>query len=81
MRRNRKKNKKRCPLTPPGGKEQCPLEPASGTGRNSEKPEMLIVRSEHRSWITIAITAFGALLLRYLRTVRERVRTAKKRTT
>ena len=76
-RKNKKKN--RCPLTPPGGKEQCPLAPAQGAGRRSGKPETVVVRSDHRSWITIAITGFGALLLRYLRTVRERVRTAKKR--
>jgi hypothetical protein len=33
---------------------------------------VLVVRTEKRSWITLAITAFGAVLLRYLKTVRER---------
>jgi hypothetical protein len=33
---------------------------------------VIVTRTERRSWITLAITAFGALLLRYLKTVRER---------
>ncbi len=34
--------------------------------------QVLVVRTDRRSWIMIAITAFGALLLRYLKIVRER---------
>lgn len=34
--------------------------------------QVLVVRTDRRSWIMIAVTAFGALLLRYLKTVRER---------
>ena len=41
-------------------------------GRPQHQSGVLVVRSERRSWITIGITAFGALLLRYLKTVRER---------
>jgi hypothetical protein len=46
-------------------------QPRQGPGA-VKNPQVLLVRSERRSWITIAITAFGALLLRYLKTVRER---------
>ncbi len=43
------------------------------TGRSDSKPTpTLVIRTERRSWITIAISAFGAVLLRYLKTVRER---------
>jgi hypothetical protein len=40
---------------------------------------MVVVRTERRSWLTIAITGFGALLLRYLKAVRERGRTQRNR--
>jgi hypothetical protein len=70
----------RCPLATPGRNEGCPLEPAAEElSRRSEPPSVLIVRTERKSWFTIAITGFGALLLRYLKTVRERCRTTKKR--
>jgi hypothetical protein len=65
-----KRPKSQCPLTPPGTKEKCPLQPPNpprgGLG------SIIVSRTDKRSWITIAITGFGALLLRYLRTVRER---------
>jgi hypothetical protein len=38
---------------------------------------MVVVRTERRSWFTLAITGFGALLLRYFKTVRERARTVR----
>jgi hypothetical protein len=37
-----------------------------------ERSTTLVVRTERRSWFTIALTGFGAILLRYLKTVRER---------
>ena len=39
---------------------------------------IVVVRTEKRSWLAIAITGFGALLLRYLRVVRERNRQLRK---
>jgi hypothetical protein len=75
----KQKRSSRCPLTPPGSAEPCPLTP---TNRKHGKPgqsEVVIVRTERRSWITLAITGFGALLLKYLKTVRERGRTIKGR--
>ena len=33
---------------------------------------MVVTRTERRSWMALAITGFGALLLRYFKTVRER---------
>jgi hypothetical protein len=36
-----------------------------------------IVRTDRRSWIAIAITGFGAFILRYLRVVRERGRSLR----
>ena len=53
-------------------KNKCPL------AQPGEKSE-IVIRTERRSWLTIAITGFGALLLRYLRTVRERARTQRNR--
>ena len=41
--------------------------------------EVVVVRTERRSWITLAITGFGALLLRYLKMVRERGQTVRKK--
>jgi hypothetical protein len=73
----RKKNK--CPLNPPGTNEPCPLQPAISKPTERREPAMIVVRTERRSWLTIAITGFGALLLRYLKTVRERARTERKR--
>ena len=68
----RKKNK--CPLVPPNRNDKCPLE---GSQHSREQPSVLVVRTERRSWITLAITGFGALLLRYLKTVRERGQTVR----
>ena len=62
----------KCLLTRPGKDEKCPLQPTGSRQRTSPGPGVLVIRTERRSWITIAITAFGALLLRYLKTVRER---------
>jgi hypothetical protein len=73
------KRKPRCPLTPPGTNERCPLEPSKGPGVSSQEPPVVVVRTERRSWITIAITGFGALLVRYLKTVRQRRQTGKKK--
>jgi len=39
------------------------------------KPEagtIVLIRTEKRSWLALAITGFGAFLVRYIRTVRER---------
>jgi hypothetical protein len=38
----------------------------------SGREPVMVSRTDKRSWIILAITGFGALLLRYLRTVRER---------
>jgi hypothetical protein len=74
-----KPKRNQCPLTPPGSGEPCPLTPATRTGPKADPPAVVVVRTERRSWFTLAITGFGALLLRYLRTVRERARTTKRR--
>ena len=73
------KRKPRCPLNPPGTNERCPLEPATGPGAGNQQPPVVVIRTERRSWITIAITGFGALLVRYLKTVRQRRQTGKKK--
>jgi hypothetical protein len=73
-----KQPKNRCPLTPLGADPTCPLQPTQTTRRGSGPPSVVVVRTERRSWITIAITAFGALLLRYLKTVRERGGTVRR---
>ena len=38
-----------------------------------------VLRSDRRSWFSVAITGFGAVLLQYLKTVRERARTVRNR--
>ena len=63
-----KRKKSRCPLVP-DGKDSCPLQQA----------QVVIVRTERRSWLTLAITGFGARLVRYLKTVRERRRIGRKK--
>ena len=40
---------------------------------------VVLVRSERRSWIALAVTAFGALLVRYFKSVRERSHTTRPR--
>jgi len=40
--------------------------------RKGPSGEMIVVRTERRSWVTVVITAFGGLLVRYLRHIRER---------
>jgi hypothetical protein len=77
MKRKQKNN--RCPLAQPGRDEKCPLETARMPGGTANPAQVVVVRTERRSWLTIAITSFGALLLRYLKTVRERARTDRKR--
>jgi hypothetical protein len=75
-----KHRKQQCPLLPVKGKDVCPLEgPMHSSGRSPEPPAMVVVRTERRSWFTLAITGFGALLLRYLRTVRERASTVRRK--
>ena len=37
-----------------------------------DKATVVVVRTDKRSWLALAITGFGAFLLRYVRTVRER---------
>jgi hypothetical protein len=69
-----KKKRNKCPLTPPGSAEPCPLKTGQGSARGGGQTVVTVSRTERRSWITIAITAFGALVLRYLKTVRERGR-------
>ena len=64
-----KRKKSKCPLVP-DGKESCPLQPPQVPGHGHD--QVVIVRTERRSWLTLAITGFGALLVRYLKTVRER---------
>lgn len=56
--------------------KKCPAQSAAG-GRPGQ-PATVVVRTERRSWITLVITGFGALLLRYLKTVRERGHTVRK---
>ena len=68
---------KQCPLVPAGAKEICPLKPAALRQRSGGQGGMVVVRTEKRSWFTVAITGFGALMLRYLKTVRERAHTVR----
>ncbi len=74
-----KHKNKQCPLAPIAAKQDCPLKPALPRERSTEQPSLLVVRTERRSWFTIAITGFGALLLRYLRTFRERAGTTPRK--
>ncbi len=71
----------KCLLKPSGANRECPLESTvtATADRRSAPPSVVVVRSDRRSWITIAITAFGAVLLRYLRIMRERRNTLRKR--
>ena len=62
----------KCSLVPPDRTERCPLTPAKGSPRGKDQPSEVVVRTERRSWMAPAITGFGALLLRYFKTVRER---------
>ena len=74
------KMKTKCPLVPPARRSGCP--PAASDSRQrqhqNEQPALVITRTERRSWVALAITGFGALLLRYFRTVRERGQTVRK---
>ena len=67
-----KSQKNKCPLTPVGSSQKCPLEPAKTRSSKRSDHPVVLSRTERRSWITLVVTAFGALLLRYLKTVRER---------
>ena len=67
-----KQKRTHCPLTPPGRVEPCPLTPA--TRKDGKPGEVLVIRTGRRSWFTLAITGFGAVLLRYLKTVREKAK-------
>ena len=67
-----KHSKTKCPLNPPNSKEPCPLEPSQDAQRGPSPGSIVVSRTEKKSWLTLAITGFGALLLRYLKTVRER---------
>jgi hypothetical protein len=40
---------------------------------------VLLLRSEKRSWFSVAITGFGGVLVQYLKTVRERLRAVRTR--
>ncbi len=53
--------------------------PTLAASRESLHPDktVIVVRTEKRSWFALAITGFGALLLRYFKTVRQRARTAR----
>jgi hypothetical protein len=64
-----KPKRNQCPLAPPQSKGNCPLKSTQG---EAQQPPVVVMRTERRSWFTLAITAFGAVLLRYLKTVRER---------
>jgi hypothetical protein len=44
---------------------------------NAPRPPVLVIRTDRRSWLVLAISGFGAVLLRYLRVVRERGRTLR----
>jgi hypothetical protein len=66
-----KQPKKECPALQ---KAACPLRQAS---KPNPPPALVIVRTERKSWFTIAITGFGAVLLRYFRVVRERGRSLR----
>jgi hypothetical protein len=39
----------------------------------------VLLRSEKRSWFSVAITGFGGVLVQYLKTVRERLRAVRTR--
>ena len=69
----------KCPLVPPDRTERCPLTPAKASPRAKDQPSVVVVRTERRSWMALAITGFGALLLRYFKTVRERSKTENKK--
>lgn len=67
-----KMKKNKCPLVPRDRNEPCPLTPSTGSVRAGDPPAVVVTRTERRSWMALAITGFGALLLRYFKTVRER---------
>ena len=76
MKKLRRKTQQ-CPLTS-AADESCPLQTGPTTAQRGQPPSVVVVRTERRSWITLAITGFGAILLRYLRTIRERHQTVQK---
>jgi hypothetical protein len=61
----------------PGGVKQRSL-PQAVTEPPAEKGVVLL-RSEKRSWFSLAITGFGGVLVQYLKTVRERLRAVRTR--
>ena len=73
-----KRPNRTAPFNRTPGKGTCPLRPAEDGGCASDPPAVLVIRTERRSWFTLAITGFGALLLRYLKTVRERAWESRK---
>src|SRR5690349_8630958 len=73
--------------SPPPGDSQRPR-PQSPMKQTKQRPlrakherpaPVVLVRSERRSWIALAVTAFGALLVRYFKSVRERSHTTRPR--
>jgi hypothetical protein len=64
---------KRCPILP-GSIPACPFDaPVRGRERPGP-PGTLIVRTERRSWLVLALTGLGAIFVRYLRIVHDHAR-------
>ena len=63
---------RRTKLLPVCQKQGSPAPAGTAQDQTPSEPPFLVVRTERRSWITIVFTGFGALLLRYLKTIRER---------
>ena len=55
---------------PPVTSLSSPLERDERRRAGKQPPALLVVRTEKRSWLVVAITGFGAVILRYLRIVR-----------
>jgi hypothetical protein len=53
------------------GPHECPAQDISNIRVRRSSPS-LVIRTERRSWFILAITGFGALLLRYWKSIRER---------
>lgn len=70
--KNLKRDKHKRALVPVQ-KVHSPLDRSTARHR----PDVVVIRTEKRSWLAVAITGFGAVILRYLRVVKEHGKTLR----
>ena len=68
----KRQKRSKCPLGP-AEVMICvrPREETPAPRAQPQRPIVTVTRTEKRSWIGVAVTGFGALLVRYYRIVRE----------